>query len=684
MKKGRIYRIIPLAIIALTIIAMAAGTFVEKAGGPDVAANKVYHTLWFALLWAVLFAASAVVIAQFKLVRRPLTFGIHLAFGLILAGALLTTVTGKKYRLELYPLQPNVQLPFSVTLNEFEIVHHPGTNAPQNFICHLTLAGFEEAPTTLEVGMNHIGRYHGYRLYLTGYDPDGSDAVVVSVAHDPWGIGVTYCGYILLLLSFIGFLFDKKSRFRKLLSSSLLKQGTTLALLMLLAHGSLQAGSNESLPPTLSRESANRLGQSYVLYQDRICPLQTLARDLCKSLYGNPSYHGLTAEQVLSGWMLFPVQWMEVPTKGGKHLQEQQELQMILLSGTLYKIYPVRDTAGVLTWFSPGDHLPMSINEEEFVFIRQYLTYCTELAFNGKLAALDTVLGKLTTYQQQRLGNDAPSAVRISAERAWNRLSCIKPIVMVCTALGLSFFAYMVYCMGAQKRPNRRITTAGTTLAALQSLYLLLLFVLRWVAEGFVPLTSGYETMLFLALCLSVMALLASKRFPLSLPCGLLMAPLALVVAMMSGSNPSLTQMAPVLDSPLLCIHVAVIMLSYTLLAFVMLTGVAALIGGKALQERLQSVSLLMLYPAVFLLAIGIFIGAVWANVSWGTYWSWDPKEVWALITLLVYGVLLHGQSLPIFQKPKVYHWYAILAFLSVLVTYFGVNLVLGGMHSYA
>ena len=94
--------------------------------------------------------------------------------------------------------------------------------------------------------------------------------------------------------------------------------------------------------------------------------------------------------------------------------------------------------------------------------------------------------------------------------------------------------------------------------------------------------------------------------------------------------------------------------------------------------------SLLLLYPAVFFLAAGIFLGAVWANVSWGRYWSWDPKEVWALITLMVYAVPLHRQSLPAFSRPMVLHAYLAAAFLAVLMTYFGVNYFLGGMHSYA
>ena len=91
-----------------------------------------------------------------------------------------------------------------------------------------------------------------------------------------------------------------------------------------------------------------------------------------------------------------------------------------------------------------------------------------------------------------------------------------------------------------------------------------------------------------------------------------------------------------------------------------------------------------LLVKAVLLLAIGIFLGAVWANVSWGRYWGWDPKEVWALITLLVYSVPLHRKSIKFLQTPKYYHLYMLLAFLTVLMTYFGVNYFLGGMHSYA
>ena len=123
--------------------------------------------------------------------------------------------------------------------------------------------------------------------------------------------------------------------------------------------------------------------------------------------------------------------------------------------------------------------------------------------------------------------------------------------------------------------------------------------------------------------------------------------------------------LVPILRSPYLFVHVGTIMLSYILLV----------------------VSLLrrdILRPAVFLLATGIFLGAVWANVSWGTYWSWDPKESWALITLLVYSIPLHEKSLPWFSNIRNYRIYSILALACLLMTYFGVNFLLGGMHSYA
>ena len=145
----------------------------------------------------------------------------------------------------------------------------------------------------------------------------------------------------------------------------------------------------------------------------------------------------------------------------------------------------------------------------------------------------------------------------------------------------------------------------------------------------------------------------------------------------------------PVLRSPLFSIHISTIVTAYALLIGIAVVGIIAVVMRLAKPseptrlERLRDISMAMLYPAVALLAAGIFIGAIWANISWGNYWSWDPKEVWALITLMIYALPLFPNTLKSFQKPMFFHIYCILAIMSVVITYFGVNLILGGVHAY-
>ncbi len=163
-----------------------------------------------------------------------------------------------------------------------------------------------------------------------------------------------------------------------------------------------------------------------------------------------------------------------------------------------------------------------------------------------------------------------------------------------------------------------------------------------------------------------------------------------IIVAVIMILRWSSVPLMPVLRSPLFPLHVSVIMISYILLAFVMVNGFRAMLLNRNKTEheakalRLMRSSQLMLVPALFLLIAGIFIGAVWANVSWGRYWGWDSKEVWALITMMFYSLPLHQQSLRWFAQPRHFHGYCAFAFLIVLMTYFGVNYFLSGLHSYA
>ena len=164
----------------------------------------------------------------------------------------------------------------------------------------------------------------------------------------------------------------------------------------------------------------------------------------------------------------------------------------------------------------------------------------------------------------------------------------------------------------------------------------------------------------FLALCATLLTFIFYRKSEAVIAFGYMLCGLALLVAMLGEANPPITQLMPVLASPLLSLHVVTIMIAYSLTAFIMLNGIMAIVlryTHKDYQDavvRLQVMSRLILYPAVFCLALGIFIGAVWANVSWGRYWGWDPKETWALITLFIYAAALHASSLPAFRRAYV------------------------------
>lgn len=262
------------------------------------------------------------------------------------------------------------------------------------------------------------------------------------------------------------------------------------------------------------------------------------------------------------------------------------------------------------------------------------------------------------------------------------------PLAVVCLTLG--GIALVAVCWGANGASLflSRLRMAVQAVSVAVVIYLLLLLFLRGCIGGYIPLSNGYEVMLFMALCSVSFAFWGWRDFSLAWPFGLLVAGFALVVAGM-GDASDITPLSPVLHSPILSVHVSVIMCAYALFAFIMLNGVVAIalhyIGGHEQQiAHMAFVSRTLLHPALFLLVTGVIVGAVWADISWGRYWGWDPKEVWALITVIVYSFPIHAVSLQRFRSPMFLHIFFVLSFLCVLFTYFGVNYILGGLHSYA
>ena len=763
----------------LVLVCMAIATIVEKSQGTDYVHAHYYGAWWFILIWAALTALGVSYIIKRK-VKRASTLALHLSFVIILIGALLTHVSAKRGMIHLRIGQPTdiymtsdgehgmkeEKLPFSLCLQDFEAKMHDGTNAVADYSSKfIVIDGNEKSEG--EVSMNNIYSHRSYRLYQSSYDEDGKGSVL-AINADPYGIPVTYTGYALLFISLVWMLIDPRGGYRQLLKSPLLKKGVlTIAMLFAMVMGqenllhaasatasatAYSAASTSDETSTLEnlqnavlpKESAEKFGELNILYNDRICPVQTFALDFCKKIYGARSYQGLTAEQVLSGWVFYGNVWANEPfikiksgemktamnlpdyaslnsffnrTMGGytigQYVQEyyngQQDkfhqqaadidgkIQIImeLRQGISLKVLPYTFTknvkatknnpfikAGTTTWFSPVDKLPVAVEHQHALYIKNVFSLLYGDVKAGNIDRVNVFFDKMKKYQEISGGNSLPSKTQYKAERINNAFPFATILFMTNLTLGFIALFYTIYRM-TKKQEIKVLNIALPILLCVSFLALTLGLALRWIISGNVPMSNGYESMLTVAWFVMLISLVMQFRLRIVMVFGFLLSGFFLLVSHINQMDPAIGQMMPVLNSPLLSIHVSIIMMSYALLSLTFICGLMGIFL-RSHGEELQALSRIFLYPALTAMGFGIFIGAIWANVSWGTYWSWDSKETWALITFMIYAVVVHTQSLPIFRKPLAYHIYITLAFLSIVMTYFGVNYFLTGMHSYA
>lgn len=658
--------------------------------------------------------------------HQPFTIILHVALAVILAGAFVTHFSGVQGKLTLYsnaaPVHGfekesgpgNGMLPFSVSLDKVEIDYYPATTTPMNFRSVLVVDDCE-----LTVAMNEVGEYKGWRFYQSGISSDSS---TLTISHDPWGICITYTGYFLLAIGMIGFFFQPGTSWRALLRQY--RRGVPATALLFLA--SFQGYAAEPHPsdhvplPTMQRPLAANFGKVLVCWNDRICPIQTMARDVTTALYGSDSYMGYTAEQVLSGWLFYFDRWQRdyflghpelkpvLPypeSKKEKKMAERLALVNWIGTGEIFRIYPYHTVDGHIEWLSLTGRRPSGMDLEQWQFMQTNMQEMKRLLLRGKNTEVNRNISTLIERQREYAkGVTLPSYMKVDAERWYNRL--VRPAIGGAIAICVGLLALLLpFC-----RPiHNRVYIVVTGLAG----WLLLLYIAAgmaalWWISGHVPLSNGPETMMFMAL-VSLVGVCCCRD--LTIRGGLLVVTaMSLFVAAMGGRTPAIGSMMPVLASPLLSIHVMVIMISYALFFLMSILALISLsVNDKVRSHRLTLLNRIMLTPAVCLLGAGIFIGAVWANQTWGRYWGWDPKETCALIMWLIYAypvhwatrrpsvgyrgpasgngrlaVVCHVLSPAIFRKDRTFNIYLVAAVLSVIFTYFGANYLLGGLHSYA
>ena len=275
----------PFIILALMVVALAAVSFL-----PD--AERIYTSPVFVAGWAVLAAWSLCVIVRRRLYVRPAVFMLHVSFLVILAGALVTHCCGTSEKVHLRVGDTVFVGALPVTLDEFVVEYYPGTQAPSDFVSHITVDGTKET-----VAMNKVVTADGYRFYQSGYDADSLGSVL-TVTHDPWGIGVTYSGYLMLLVSMIWICVPEKRR------------KTVAAVVAVIGFCSPALNAAPSVVPA---DVAERFGNLFVYHNGRVAPFSSLARDFTVRLTGSATYRGMNPEQVLSGWLFYYDSWKDEP-----------------------------------------------------------------------------------------------------------------------------------------------------------------------------------------------------------------------------------------------------------------------------------------------------------------------------------------------------------------------------------
>jgi cytochrome c-type biogenesis protein CcsB len=379
-------------------------------------------------------------------------------------------------------------------------------------------------------------------------------------------------------------------------------------------------------------------------------------------------------------------------------VDERANVAYMTYQGHLLRVIPVRNDPNY-TWISPIEMLeklePKEAQEAARV-LYEYLNALRAAQQSGEWAEADVALEKLKEYQHTYGAAVMPSQMRVEAERLLNSLNPFDRLTPYYFLLGLTMliFAFWQVLRPVQSKMRDRIWLGLSGL-------LFVLFVLhtfglglRWYVAGHAPWSNGYESMIYIAWTAVLAGFIFGRKSLFSLPVTAILAGFGLFVAHLSWMDPQITTLIPVLKSHWLTIHVSVISASYGFLAMSALLGFLSLClflfrrGDRPMHDyairEMTRINEMSMIVGLMLLTVGNIFGAVWANESWGRYWSWDPKETWTLVSMLVYAAILHFRFVPHLKSAYTFALSSLAAYSVIIMTYFGVNYFLAGMHSYA
>lgn len=656
------------------------------------------------------------------------------------------TIDGRDFSLYLGTIQ--FQLPFALKLNKFELDRYPGSNSPSSFASDIELIDQKEnLVKPYRIFMNNILSHKGYRFYQSSYDQD-EQGTILSVNRDYWGTVVTYIGYFLLFATLIISFFTRKTRFAKLRKQfnevQAKRQSLTASLFLLfLFGGSFLLQAQDDSEKVVDRDHAARFGALQVQNdKGRMMPVNTLTSDFLVKIYKKDSYGDLTSDQVFLEFISNPSEWLRKPMiKIGdpeiqKKLGVKEDYANYMDFFTMQSQYKLEDDVNAAYMKKPAirskydkeiiyvderlNVMTMLVNEallrifpipfhpdnswgtpKKFseatgkTMFEDYLNSLREAKKTGNYEEANMRLNEISNYQKSLGKEIVLSDRKVNLEIFYNKSDIFKRLFPVYMMLGIILTGFFFLQVFIPRLKFTLIYRAFTIILSLAFLIQTAGLVLRWYISGHAPWSNGYESMIYISWVTMLAGLLFVRKSTLVLAVTAILAGITLLTAHMSWLNPEITNLVPVLKSYWLTIHVATITASYGFLGLVAMMGFMNLgimiFRNQRNQKRinliLEELTIIIemsMIIGLVLLIIGNFLGAIWANESWGRYWGWDPKETWTLVTIIVYSFILHMNLIPRVKSLWSFNFLSLIGFATILMTYFGVNYYLSGLHSYA
>jgi len=638
-----------------------------------------------------------------------------------------------------------MELPFTLTLNDFQLDKYPGSMSPSSFASEVTLNDpSDNTKKPYRIFMNNILSHKGYRFYQSSYDND-EQGTVLSVNHDALGSGVTYAGYFLMFAFIIMSLFAPGSRFKKLLRESR-KSAVVAGLLLLMIFLTGFRASAQNFPNPPNAAEAKAFGKIWVQGSEgRMKPVNTLSSEMLRKMFGKNKIGGMAPEQFWLSLLTHPEGWIELKifeikdreianmfqisgSKGSYSdffrqdqymmgdlvnaamqkqpnqrngldkyvikLDETLNVFYMGMTGQLLQIFPdPRDQKA--KWSVPGQ-VPRGVSTMDSLMIVGVFAEYLKAVGSGNLAQAKIFRDGIAKFQKSYGSALIPSARKANLEVLYNKALIFERLTIFYALVGLLFLIVQLWSLFKPAKWHKSSAWVFGGLLFVAWIIHTFGLGLRWYLSGHAPMSNGYESMIFVAWGTLLAGFLVVRRSQLPLALTGVLAALSLLVAHLSWMNPEITPLVPVLKSVWLTIHVAIIMTSYSFLGLGALIGLITMIlyifktkrNQLSLNEHIKHLTRLnqiVLIVGLYLITIGCFLGAIWANQSWGRYWGWDAKETWCLITILVYSFVTHMHNMKDFDNDFAFNFGSVLAFGAVLMTYFGVNYFLSkSMHSYA